>query len=364
MAVGSIYPSGLAVDPSTDTVYVSNEGGNSVSVIDGATKTVTATVAVGFQPGQVAVDPNTDTVYVPNLGNGTVSVIGATNTVTDTVAVGSEPFGVDVDQSTDTAYVTNFADNTVSVIDGATNVVTATVAVGGDGSNGITVDPDTDTAYVTNEYDGTASVITSPPGAPGAPTAVAGDTQATVTVAPPGSDSRGVLSSYTVTATDGTTPANGGETCTVSGASGSCTVSELTNGDSYTFTSTATNGAGTSSESLPSNAIVPQAVTVTIGDFAKGSTSLTPALRSQVRSLADEIESLGTNSVTLTGYQNSGPREDTTSGLRATHVEAALQRALSKLGVTASITAVNGGTSNPVGPQGSAANRRVVASLS
>ena len=356
-------PTGVAVDPSTDTVYVSSSISNSVSVIDGATDTVTATVAVGSQPGGVAVDPSTDTVYVTNTGNGTVSVIdGATDTVTDTVAVGSEPFGVDVDPSTGTAYETNYGDNTVSVIDEATNIVT-TMAVGG-GPVRVAVDPDTDTAYAVNRSDETVSVITSPPGTPGAPSAVAGDTQATVTVAPPGSDSGGVPTSYTVTAADGTTAANGGQTCTLSGASGSCTVTGLTNGDSYTFTSTATNAAGTSSESLPSNAVVPQAVSVTIGDFAKGSTSLTPALRSQVRNLANEIESLGSNAVTLTGYQNSGPREDTTSGLRATHVEAALERALSKLGVTVSITAVNGGTSNPVGPQGSAANRRVVASLS
>lgn len=53
-----------------------------------------------------------------------------------------------------------------------------------------------------------------------------------------------------------------------------------------------------------------------------------------------------------------------TSGLRATNVEAVLERALAHLGVITSISVANGGTANPIAPPGSAANRRVVASLS
>ncbi len=76
---------------------------------------------------------------------------------------------------------------------------------------------------------------------------------------------------YTVTATDTTTPANGGQTA--SGASSPITVSGLTNGDSYTFTVTATNASGTGSASAASNAVVPSSVpdaptnvTATAGD--------------------------------------------------------------------------------------------------
>ncbi len=65
----------MAVDPGTHTVYVTNIHDNTVSVIDASTRTVTATVPVGKQPGGVAVDPGTHTVYVTNIHDNTVSVI-------------------------------------------------------------------------------------------------------------------------------------------------------------------------------------------------------------------------------------------------------------------------------------------------
>ena len=69
--------------------YITNTGSNSVSVIDTATNTVVATVAVGFAPLGVAVNPAGTRVYVANNGTNSVSVIDtATNTVVTTVTVG------------------------------------------------------------------------------------------------------------------------------------------------------------------------------------------------------------------------------------------------------------------------------------
>ena len=63
------------------------------------------------------------------------------------------------------------------------------------------------------------------------------------------------IASYLVTATDTTTPANGGETC--SSSTTSCIVPGLTGGDTYIFTVTATNGdrrtASASTASAPSS---------------------------------------------------------------------------------------------------------------
>ena len=76
-----------------------------------------AAIVVGSNPAAVAVNRRTNTIYTANFGANTVSVInGATNTVTAKVPVGNFPHGVAVNIQTGLIYVTNAADNTVSVI--------------------------------------------------------------------------------------------------------------------------------------------------------------------------------------------------------------------------------------------------------
>lgn len=93
---------------------------------------VVATVAVGTQPARVAVNATTNRIYVTNQNSNNVSVIdGNTNAVLATVPVGSGPVGVDVNPTINRVYVANFGTgaNSVSVIDGATNAVIATLPV-------------------------------------------------------------------------------------------------------------------------------------------------------------------------------------------------------------------------------------------
>src|ERR1700737_432941 len=59
--------------------------------------------------------------FITNVADNTVSVIEpATHTVTATVPVGARPLGVAVTRDGGHAYVANVVDNTVSVIDAAT----------------------------------------------------------------------------------------------------------------------------------------------------------------------------------------------------------------------------------------------------
>ena len=61
-------------------------------MIDTATNTVVATVAVGFIPVHVSVSPDGAHVYVTNAGSNSVSVIDtSTNAVSATVPVGVHP---------------------------------------------------------------------------------------------------------------------------------------------------------------------------------------------------------------------------------------------------------------------------------
>jgi DNA-binding beta-propeller fold protein YncE len=136
-------PYGVAVDDRTRTVYVANNAAGdlpgTVTVINAATcnGTDTAgcerhmpTVAVGHAPGLVAVDTSTDTVYVNDQTSAAVSVVNGSrcNAVTTRgcsrpareQAVGSAPTGLSINQRTNTVYVTQvFQSGSLSIFGGA-----------------------------------------------------------------------------------------------------------------------------------------------------------------------------------------------------------------------------------------------------
>ena len=126
-------PSGVAVNPFSNTVYAALLNGN-VSVIAGATNTVTTTTAIGDVNAEVAVDILTGNVYTTNNvyePSSTVGVLTGTGAVTTTVAVGNTPLGIDVDPILNLVWVVNSQDGTVDSINGATNTVSATLPVSG-----------------------------------------------------------------------------------------------------------------------------------------------------------------------------------------------------------------------------------------
>jgi YVTN family beta-propeller protein len=153
------YPIGVAVNPVTKNVYVTNEFSNTVSVIDGITQRVIDTITVGSFPYGVAVNPFNDRIYVTNRGSNTVTVIDSpTNTKLSDIPVGNSPVGIAVNPSSNWIYITNINAGTVSVIDGITNKVTDTITVG-KAPYGVAVNPLTNKIYVTNIQSSTVSII-------------------------------------------------------------------------------------------------------------------------------------------------------------------------------------------------------------
>ncbi len=150
-------PNGVAVHQADDTVYVANQGPGTMSVINGRTNTFARTIPVGTQPLGVAIDQTDDTVYVVNYSNNNVRRINARNLDdSSTVTVGSLPYMVAVNQVDDTVYVTNGGANTVSVIKGIS--VVATIGAGSN-PNGVAVNQADDTVYVVNSSSNNVSVI-------------------------------------------------------------------------------------------------------------------------------------------------------------------------------------------------------------
>ena len=87
-------------------------------------------ISVGNSPFGVAVNPNTNLAYVANSNSSTVSVIdGKTNSVIATIPVGNSPFGVAVNPNTNLAYVAATNSHLIYVIDGNTNSVVKNITV-------------------------------------------------------------------------------------------------------------------------------------------------------------------------------------------------------------------------------------------
>jgi len=102
--------------------YVSNSASNTVSVLDLVYLRSDRTLLVGSQPTGMAVNPKRNEVYVINTGTeagiGSISVINTdANRVEATIPVHKLPTFIDVDANGKRAYVANSGSNTVSVID-------------------------------------------------------------------------------------------------------------------------------------------------------------------------------------------------------------------------------------------------------
>jgi uncharacterized repeat protein (TIGR01451 family) len=160
----SVPPLPLASPVGGPFAYITNFMSNSVSVIDTATNTVVATIAVGSRPIGVAVSPDGLRVYVANYAGSSVSVIDtAANAVIATVSLASPfPIGIAVSPDGSRVYVTHDATTGhVSVIDTATYTVVATISVGvpGDDLTGIAVNPSGTRVYVAHSQTWQVSVI-------------------------------------------------------------------------------------------------------------------------------------------------------------------------------------------------------------
>ena len=128
----------------------------------------------------------------------------------------------------------------------------------------------------------TTAAINAAPSVPLSVTAVAGNAAATVSWGSPANINGSAITGYAVTAYDANNNVAG--TCTSVAPATTCVVSSLTNGTPYTFKVTATNGIGTSSESLASTSVTqstipnaPTGVTPAMGDAQATISFLAPA---------------------------------------------------------------------------------------
>lgn len=150
-------PHGVAFQKNGGRLFVTNSEGGTTEVID--PRAPQATFRVGERPFDVGVDEDLGSVYISNWGANTVTVVeAATHRWWDTITVGERPFGVSVDLPARSVYVANWASNSVSVIDANTRKVSATVNVGARPTS-VAVDQRNGQVYVVNSGEGNVSVL-------------------------------------------------------------------------------------------------------------------------------------------------------------------------------------------------------------
>ncbi len=141
--------------------YVTNEEGDSVSLIDRSKDRVVSTLQVGRGPRAVVVEPDTRRTFVLNSGSDTLTVIDVnTQRVVHTVdlAVRGRAQDMTISPNGQTLYVANTALNSISVLDTSSFGVVAEIAVG-ISPVAVAVDPRASRVLVANQGSNNVTVI-------------------------------------------------------------------------------------------------------------------------------------------------------------------------------------------------------------
>ena len=171
----NLFTAGLAVSADGKTLYVADNLGSALSVVDlssGAATTggAATTLQVGPNPYTVVLSRDGKTAYVSNQGGLTVSVVDLTRNSlaeSDRVQVGTHPNAMALNPVNNELYVANADSDTVSVLDTTRNVVVRTIdlspypgAKEGSSPDALAVSPDGKTLYVANALNNDVAVIT------------------------------------------------------------------------------------------------------------------------------------------------------------------------------------------------------------
>lgn len=144
-------PESVIADAAHHRVYVGNESGATVSVIDDRTNTVLRVIPAAREIEDMALDPSRGLLYTANRISRSVSVIDTTRlAMVATITPGGSPNGVAIDPARRRLYVTLTAQGLVAVINTTSRRVVRMVRTPGD-PQGIGVDTRTHRVFVALE---------------------------------------------------------------------------------------------------------------------------------------------------------------------------------------------------------------------
>ncbi|WP_339189292.1 MULTISPECIES: YncE family protein [unclassified Paenibacillus] len=125
------FPDNIGVNIRTNLIYVTSAFGT-LFIIDGKTNQVRKKIEIGGRPSRIVINELTNRVYVTNTVNDSVTVInGTTQAIIATIKVGSNPvIAPALNKITNRIYVANNLSRFLSVINGRTNKLLRNVQLG------------------------------------------------------------------------------------------------------------------------------------------------------------------------------------------------------------------------------------------
>lgn len=133
-----------------------NAGDGTVSVLDGETDGVVATVQVGDHPYSIASDSSAGRIYVTHTHSNQLTVIDAATNLVSSIEVGSPDLLV-IDQKSHTVYLLSCEMGDLAILNGVTHAIIRTSV--GMHAWGMAINQETGAVYIAKPGDGRIAVI-------------------------------------------------------------------------------------------------------------------------------------------------------------------------------------------------------------
>lgn len=160
------YPAGMAMAPDGKKLYVAENLGNKLAIVDTQTQSLTTEIPIGRQPWGVAVHPMLPQVYVTNRVDRTLSIVDTETMNVTTVPTGNGPNAVAVSPDGAKIFVANANSDDLTVFDvnhpESVHQLSLSPFEGarpGSSPNALAFSPDGSRLYVANAWDNAAVVM-------------------------------------------------------------------------------------------------------------------------------------------------------------------------------------------------------------
>jgi len=146
------WPTGLALDQLTKTLYVGDYTGSQIFIIKKGPKSYTkgGKITGVSYPWKLGLDSVTHKLYSFNTWSNSLTVIDTlSKSIIKTLPTGYRPMDIAIDPTQSLAFVNNFYDHDVSIFDLKTDTLQTTINLSGYTPYDLALDPKTQQAYIT-----------------------------------------------------------------------------------------------------------------------------------------------------------------------------------------------------------------------